>query len=67
MQPFPWWVAASIELAVGVVITAGISIIGLWVKANYATPTTSTNHLFDYGLWFCAYGLFGNGCWTGLN
>ena len=62
MNP-PVWVIASVELACGVVIAAGIVVIGLLVQWHPARVERAANHLFDYGIWFCVYGVFGNGCW----
>jgi hypothetical protein len=61
---WPTVVSASVSLASGIVVAAGIAVLGLWMRQDSLSPERIPNHLFDYGVWFCLGGFFGNGCWV---
>lgn len=59
----PRWVAASIELAVAIVLVSGILFCGYVVsRYPHAGETVRNSCQPAQGAWFCIAGVFGNAC-----
>jgi hypothetical protein len=59
----PAWIAAAIALASGVVIAAGIVLIGWWMSLPHSHfQQTGDLRPLGRGIWFCINATFGNAC-----
>lgn len=60
--PIPWWVVASVELACGVVVVAGICLIWFWANSNVVHSGYVQTYDLGKDRWMCIGKIVGV-CW----
>ena len=60
---WPWLAAASVALASGIVVCAGIVAIGLMLRLYPHISRWSESRPLPDGFWWCLNHVWGNGCW----